>query len=186
MKNKKYLKFVLIIVLIGFVFGFVYYHFLESDTKISIANALAEYKTFNYNFIVKELIIMSLLLVLSFFVIGLPLSIFYLFYESLTIGFLINIFFVSFKLSGFIYILLYIILNKFITFILMIIFIQKTINIARFIVGIFIYKKDEAIKDKIIFNFRNSLYIIVFVLIFNIILYFLSPLIFKNLSFLLK
>jgi len=185
-KNKKYLNFVLVIVLIGLAFGFIYYQFLSENIKESITSTLNDYNSFRYNFIIKDLIIMSLLLVSSFFVIGIPLSIFYLFYESLSIGFLINIFFVSFGIKGLIYSLLYILLNKLITFLLSIIFIYKVINIGRFIIGVFIYKKDEFIKDKIILNFKNSLYIIVFVLIINIILYFISPLIFENLSFLLK
>jgi len=185
-QNKKYIRFILSIVLVGILLGFIYYHFLNAETKINISNTLIEYDNFRYNFIIKDLIIMSLILVLSFFVIGVPLSIFFLIYESLSIGFLINIFFVTFGLKGFIYILIYIFFNKLITFILMIIFIQKAINIGRYIIGMFIYKKDEVFKDKIMLNFKNSLYIIVFVLIINIFLYFISPFIFENIALLLK
>ena len=176
----------MIVASIGLLSGFLYYYLLDSDTKINIINTLMEVNNFRYNFILKDLIIMSLLLVLSFFTVGIPLSIFYIFYECLSIGFLINIFFVSFGIKGFIFILLYILVNKILTFILKIIFIQKTINIGRFIIGIFIYKSDEAIKDKIIINFKNSLYIIVFVLVINIILYFVSSFVFSNLEILLK
>ena len=185
-KNKKYLMFIFIVVLIGIVCGFIYYHFLNTEIQIQIADTLKNYNNFRYNFIVKYLVIMSLLLVLSFFIIGVPLSILFLFYESLSIGFLINIFLASFGISGLIYSSLFILINKLISFILIICFIQKTINIGRFIIGMFIYKKDEVIFDKLIFNFKNSLYIILFVLLTNIILYFLSPFIFEYFSFLLK
>lgn len=185
-KNKKYLKFVLMVVIIGLLFGFVYYHFLSSDTKLNINNTLIDFSNFRVNNILKDLIIMSLILVLSFFIVGIPLSIFYLFYESLSIGFLLNIFFASFGIKGIIYSIIYIFINKLLTFILMIIFIQKTINIGRYIIGIFIYKKDEEVRNKLILNFKNSLYIIVIVLIINIILYFISPIIFKSLSFLIN
>ena len=185
-KNKKYLMFIFIVVLIGIVCGFIYYHFLNTETQIQIADTLKNYNNFRYNFIVKYLVIMSLLLVLSFFIIGVPLSILFLFYESLSIGFLINIFLVSFGISGLIYSSLFILINKLISFILIICFIQKTINIGRFIIGMFIYKKDEVIFDKLIFNFKNSLYIILFVLLTNIILYFLSSFIFEYFFFFLK
>lgn len=185
-KNKKYLKFVLVIALIGLLFGFFYYHFLSSEVQESIANTLDNYNNFQYNFILKNLIIMSLILVLSFLIIGIPLSVFYLFYESVSIGFLLSIFVASFGLKGLIYALLYILINKILTYILILLFIQKIINIGRLIIGIFVYKRDTLIKDKIIVNFKNSLYIIVFVLIINIILYFISPIIFNYLSFLLN
>lgn len=184
--NKKYLMFIFIVILIGILCGFIYYHFLSTETQIQIADTLNNYSNFRYNFIIKYLVIMSLILVLSFFVVGIPLSIVFLFYESLSIGFLINIFFVSFGISGLIYSFLFIIINKLISFVLIICFIQKIINIGRLVIGIFIYKKDAVIFDKLIVNFKNSLYIILFVLILNIILYFISPYIFLYLSFLLK
>lgn len=185
-KNKKHVKFVLIIVIIGVVSGLFYYHFLSNETKLNIASTLSAYENFRYNSIIKDLVIMSLILVLSFFVLGVPLSIYYLFYESLSIGFLINIFLVSFGIKGLAYIILYILINKLTTFILMTIFIQKSVNISRYIIGLFIYKNDSSVKDKLFLNFKNSLYIIIFVLIMNVILYFISPYIFNNLKFLIK
>ena len=183
--NKKYLKYVLILILVGIIFGFLYYHFLNFSVKDNINNTLLEYNNFKYNSILKDLIIASLLLVSSFFIIGIPLSIFYLFYEGLSIGFLINIFWVSFGIKGLIYSSIYLIFNKLLTIMLMIFFVQKQINIGRFVIGIFLYKNENA-KDKIIINFKNSLYIIVIILVINIVLYFITPYIFKGLSFLLK
>lgn len=185
-KNRKYLMFIFILILIGLLCGFIYYHFLSVETQNQIANTIKNYSNFRYNFIIKDLIIMSLILVLSFFIVGVPLSILFLFYESLSIGFLINTFFVSFGISGLLYSFAFIIINKLITLILIIFFIQKVINIGRLIIGVFIYKKDEIIFDKLTVNFKNSLYIILFVLIINIILYFASPYVFQYLSFLLK
>lgn len=185
-RNKKYFMFILVIVLLGFLVGIFYYHFLNNDMQNKIINTVNSISYLSNNNILKDLIVMSSLLILSFLIIGLPLSIFYIFYESLSIGFMINTFFISFKVKGLIYILLYILINKLIPFILIIIFIRKIINISRLVIGYFIYKKDAVIKEKLIINFQNSLYIIVFVFIINIILYFISPIIFKGMSFLLK
>lgn len=184
--NKKYLTFVVTIIGIGLLFGVIYYHFLESSVQENIILTLSNFTNFEYNAILKDLIIMSLTLVLSFIVIGTPLSIFYLFYESFSIGFLINIFFAAYKLKGLLYIILYLIINKLLTIILIIFFIRKIINISRLIIGLIIYKNDNIIKNKLIINFKNSLYIIIFTLIINSILYFISPYITEYLSFLLK
>jgi len=186
LKNKKYLIFAVLIVAIGLISGLLYYNFLSDEIKNVIVKTLTSYDNFRYNYIVKDLIVMSMILILSFFVIGVPFGIFFLFYETFSIGFLINIFFSSFGFSGFVYILIYLIVNKIITLILIIIYIQKTTNIGRLIIGNLIYKNDKIIKDKLIYNFKSCLYIIIFVLAINIVLYFLSPFIFKYLSFLLN
>ena len=185
-RNKKYLLFVLVIVLIGLTFGILYYYFLNQETQSNIINTISNYNSYQYNFIFKDLIIMSLLLVTSFFIIGLPLSLFYLCYESFAIGFLLNIFFISFGIQGLVYILLFIIFNKLLSLILKIIFLKKTISISRYLIGLIIYKKNESLKKRIIINFKMAVYMIVFSLILNIILYLVSPMIFKSLAFSLK
>jgi len=186
LKHKNYLKFIVIILLLGLLTGIIYYSLLNNEIKDNIAETLLNYNNYRYNGIIKDLIIMSLLLVTSLFVIGIPCSLFYLFYESLSIGFLISIFFASFKFSGLLYILIYILINRVLLLILMIIFVRKVINISRYIIGFFIYRKETQIGNKIILNFEKSIYIIIFVLIINIFLYFFSSSIFSNLAFLLK
>ncbi len=184
-KNKKYLVFMVSIVLIGLIVGIIYYYIQSSNVKNNIINIISTYDSFKYNAIIKDLIIMSLLLISSFFIIGLPLSIFYIFYEGFSIGFLLSLFFASFKIKGVIYLLLFLLINKIIIFILMFFFIQKIINIARYMIGYIIYKKEGLIKEKIIKNFISSLSYIIIVFFLNIFLYFLSSFLFKELAFLL-
>lgn len=185
-RNKKYLKFIFIIASIGLLSGIIYYQFLSTEVQNNVINTIKELEIYNSNYIIKDLIIMSVLLVSSFFVIGLPLSIFFIFYESLSIGFLINLFFASFKIKGLIYILIYLLTNRFINIILLILFVQKIINISKLIISLLINKDNKNEYIKIITNFKNSLYIILFVLIINIIMYFISPLLFNKLTFLIK
>jgi len=185
-RNKKYLLFVLFILVIGIVLGMAYYFFIDEDIKLSIINTLNNNISFNNNFILKNLTIMSILLVLSFFIIGIPLSLFYLLYDSFSVGFLISMFFSIYKIKGLLYLFIYIILCKIPVLILMIIFIKKIIYIGKFIIGKIIYKKYYNYNDRIFMNFKKSLYIILFNLILNIIIYLISPLIFDNITFLLK
>ncbi len=185
-KNKKYLIFALVIVLIGLIVGIIYYNMQSSNIKENIIYTLSSYGSFKYNAILKDLIITSLLLVSSFLIIGLPLSLFYLFYEGLSIGFLISIFLSAFKIKGLIYIVIYLLFNKILTLIIMIFFIKKIIDIARLSIGYIIYKKDSIIKEKIMSSFISSLSYIIILLIINICLYFISIPLFNKLTFLLN
>lgn len=185
-KNKKYLLFVFVVLIIGLITGILFFLVQNSTVKTEIINSLSNTNNYHYNAIMKDLIICSILLVLSFFVIGIPISIFYLFYEGLSLGFMLITFLMTYSFKGLIYMLIYIFLNKLIPLILMIFFIQKLINIGRLVIGFIIYRKDNYIKEKIILNFKNALYILIFILICNVISYFVSPLIFQNLTFLLE
>lgn len=184
-RKKKYLLIVLAFLIIGIIFGIIYYIFLSSEVKLSITNTLIKHKIIE-NSILKDLIIMSSLFVFSFFIIGVPLNIFYLFYETFSIGFFVSVLTHNFGLSGFLYSLLYLIFYKLIILFLLIIYFKKLINISRLLIGIIIYKKDNFLKNKLFINVRNSLYIIIFVLIINILFYFLNPLIFEKFLYLLK
>ena len=186
MKHKNYLLFVVIVIAIGILVGILYYQFLNQSMKDSVITTLKTYQSFNYNNTLKDLIIMSLLLITSFFVIGFPFGIFYLFYEGISLGFLLNIFYVTYKFKGIIYFLLHFLVNKLLILILLIFFIKRIINISRYTIGYLVYRHDNAIKEKIFNNFKKSLYTIMIVLVINIILYFISPVIFNNLKFLLK
>lgn len=184
--HKNYLLFAVIVIGLGSLVGILYYQFLDENSKNNIVLTITNYNNFKFNNVLKDLIIMSLLLVSSFFIIGIPLSIFYLFYESFSLGFLLNTFFATFKIKGIIYFLLYFISNKLIVLLLMIFFIKKIINISRYIIGYLIYRRDSTIKDKIMINFKKCLYSILIIFIINIILFFISPYINSKLAFLLK
>ena len=88
-KNKLFILFILAIVLLGIGFGLLYYFIIDNNVKTDIINTLNNLEIIRFNNIFKNLIIMSLLLITSFFIIGIPLSFFYIFYESFTFGFII-------------------------------------------------------------------------------------------------
>ncbi len=172
-RNKVYIYLVIIIVLISLLVGIIYFNMLNNNIKLDIINTLNNSKL-NYNNIIKDLIIMCIILVTSFFIIGIPLSILYLIYNGLSLGFILSSFYSTYKINGIFYFLYYSFINKLIPFILIIIFIKRCIQISRLLIGYIIYK-DNSVKRRIYYNFKNSLYIILFVLIINIIIYFISP-----------
>lgn len=184
-RYKKFFLFCLIILILGNISGIIYYNFLDVSIKENISITLAQQSFFNYNFILKHLIIMSVILVLSFLLIGLPIGFCYLLYEGFSLGFLVSIFFASFKFSGILYFIIYLLLNKLVVLILYILFLKRIFDISRNIIGVIIYKRDSNILNKIYLNFKKCIYFILFVLVLNIALYFLNPVIFKFFSFLL-
>ena len=179
-RNKKYLILIMIVIAIGFFFGVIYYYFLDNEIKISIENSISNYNNFHYNFIIKDLLLMSLLLVTSFFIIGFPLSIMYILYESFALGFLFNIFVSSFGINGLIFILLFIFTNKLLSLVIKIIFIKKNLNISRYTIGLLFFKKDELINKKIFINYKQALFLIIACLVLNLVLYFISPMFFSS------
>ncbi len=184
-RNKSYILFISIILITGIILGYIYYNTLDNDIKLNIINTLKNTKEYNFNYIIKDLFIMSLILVLSFFIIGIPLGIFSILYGAFSIGFILNAFIITYNINGVLYILLYLIITKIITLLLKILFLKKIINIGRFIIGKLIYKKEYYLKDRIIINFKKALYIILFTLINNIIVLLISPLIFSKIALLL-
>ena len=167
-RHKKYILFIVFILIISILCGYFYYSFLDNSLKLNIINSVNNIKINN---ILKDLIIMSTILISSIFLLGTILGIIYIFYEGFTIGFVSHIFFTIYKLKGIIYILKYIILGRLLVLLLIIIFVYKIINISRYIIGYIIYK-DSNIKNRILINFKNNICIIVFVLIINIIIFF--------------
>ncbi len=184
--HKKYLSFACIIIVLGLVLGFIYYYCLDANVEANLIYTLKNSPSFTYNAIIKDLIMMSLILISATFIIGLPLAIFYLFYESLSVSFLICLFFNAFKIKGLFYILIYIIFNKLIPIIIIVFFMYKIMNISRLVVGLIIYKKDPHILNKLIIYFKNSLSLIVIMTFINIFLYFASSFIFGKLAFLIS
>lgn len=183
--NKTYLKIILIIFIVGFITSIIYYNLLSTNTRNSITNTLLNY-TYQNQFLFKNLIIASSLLISVFFIIGIPLSFFYLFYESFASTFILIIMTITFGINGLLYSIIYIILTRLLIMFLFIIFIRKIINVGRLVIGLIIYKKEKSIKDKLIFNLKNSIYIIIFILTIDILNYFINPIIFSKLEFLLN
>ena len=169
--HKKYLLFIFVISVVSLLVGYFCYNLLDENIQITIINSIKE-GTINTNFIFKDLLIMSTILILSFIIVGIPLCIAYYSYNLFSIGFFIKVFLIAYKSKGVIYILIYLILNRLITLLLIIIFMYKIINIGRYYINYYVYKNSN-VKDTIIIIFKKCIYIIIFVLIVNIILYFL-------------
>ena len=106
-KNKTIIIFLLCIFIIGTIFG-AFYYIKQSDViKSGIKEGLTTYKVTigktNINLFVEHIFLLSAIFLLSYTMIGNVISIFYLFYEGIILGFSTAIFIANYKFSGLIF-----------------------------------------------------------------------------------
>lgn len=184
--NKQFITFLLVLFIVSFALSIIYFSFLTDEVKESIQISLKSNSIYNYNKIINDLIIMSVLLITSFFIIGSPLSIIYLVYDFFSVGFLLMIHNYTYGISGIAFILIYIFLNKFIFYVLYSIFIKRLIKISILVFKKIAIKQEFTNNNRLVSNFTSSLYLILIVLIYNVLLYILNPLVLNKLAYLIK
>lgn len=184
--SQKFLLFALITIGIGFILGIFYYLFLNGSIKADIAYTLSNINNFKYNMILKDMIIMAVLLITSFFLVGFPLSFLVFLYEGFSLGFVLTAWIANYFLKGLIFSLVYILIYRGISLFLIIVFAKKVFNIAKSIFKNFFKKDSSHLKASVVANFCNAEYIIVLTFLINIGLYFFSKPIFNFLSVLIK
>lgn len=164
------IKFLIGLLIVSIVFGSIYYLLQSSDIKSIIVNSLENIGDYSPKFnIVFHLTILSLILILTISIIGIPLIIFYLFYEGFSLGFLftgiINYLGLKGLLNGFIFIFF----NKFIYIACLIYLLYLSINY-------FFQIKHRLSKDIIMSKYLKRFIIVFIIIVINdIIIYFLTP-----------
>ncbi len=180
--NKRLVLFLTSLFFIGFTAGILFYYFQNEGMKevLKTSISLKDLSNSKINNIIPHLIILSSLIILSVFIIGVPLSLFYLFYESFSLGFTMITLTTSLKTTGIIFFLKYIIIFKLFTIILLIIYNTYIIKILKNIISLTIYK-EQIYKRKLILNIKKISIYFIFTIILDIIIYFISPVILKYL-----
>lgn len=190
LKNKTIIIFLLSIFLIGVIFGVIYYTQQNNTIKEGIKEGLKIYKNNieikKINLFLEHIFLLSSIFLLSYTIIGNVLSIFYLFYEGIILGFSTSVFIANFKISGLLFNLISFILIKLI-FIITVIFISIiALKITKKILYTIISKKGESFYELIRYNILKLLIIICIVVISDSFIFFLGNKILSLLIFLLK
>ena len=114
--NKKIFIFISTILTIGIISGILFLVFLNEASQeivfLNINDYLQNINTYTFNNIFMDIIILSCLIILSLFIIGVPLTIFFIFFNGFSIGFVIASLSIIFGFKGFIYSIIYTIINK--------------------------------------------------------------------------
>ena len=122
---------------VGTYFGISNKDFLQN----TLANYATNLNTQSIHFTIPHFTVLSLLFTFSFFIIGIPAAIAYLFYEGMTIGFCTSLFISNFQFQGFLYITLFIIITRGLFLILYCFYFQKILLISKYILSWIFYKK---------------------------------------------
>jgi len=115
-RNSKVFKFALTFIIISLLTGIVLYLNLNKETKDLIMNSLLtlndNLKDVRQNNVIYHLFIMSSFVLLSLTLFLYPLTLFYIFYEILSFGFVLAYYGCVFNIGGIIYELIYFLINK--------------------------------------------------------------------------
>ncbi len=184
LKTKKHLiLFISILALAGAIVGLYLgvsnIEFLKEDVLYYVSHI----KDQSYNYILFHFFAVVISIVTSFFAIGIPLLCTLLFYEGMTVGFLIGIFSVTYGISGTLFALLFLIVTKFVYFVILIFLFSKCLKIARKMIGKYIYKTDPSIYVSHLL--KGCICLCIILVCFDLFLFFFGNAIISFLSFLL-
>lgn len=171
-RHKSLLLFIFILFLFGFITGILFYFKQEASVKETITlsltnlfqNNIFTIKNIFYHFVVLIVICSTL-----FCFVGFPLLVIYIFFEGITIGFILPIFFALFKINAIGYFLLYFVLVKFLfVFLLFLLFVKAFHYLKKYV---------YCLKRKSYDFIKNMKYIVVLIfmiLINDLFVYFVS------------
>ena len=186
--SKKLYLFMSIVLIIGIITGVVFVIMLDEATKeilfLNINNFLQSLGTNNISILVQHLVILSTLLILSIFLIGGPLVIFFMFYNGFTIGFIISSITCIFGIKGMLFGVLYVIMSKLVFIVLLIIFSVNLFKIVKCVIDYLVYKKRN--KESLVMFMKRSIVFIGIIMISDVILYFGGAKLINIFNFLIK
>lgn len=181
-KHKNLWLFLAIILTFGIGIG-VYFGITSKDL---LKNTLTNYTMTEplTHFSINHFVVLSILLITSFLLIGIPLAISYVFYEGMSIGFCFTLFISTFHFKGFLYILIFMIITKTIFFLLFCYFFLKILNISKSIISWIIYKNNK--KDTIAHLMIGCLFLLLILFCYDLLIDYLGIKLIHALGFLLR
>lgn len=186
--SKKMYVFMLVILIIGIITGIVFVIMLDEATKeilfLNINEFLQNFSNTNINGGLTHLVILSSLLILSIFLVGGPLLIFYMFYNGFSIGFVVSSITYIFGIKGMLYGSIYILISRLVYIIVLIIFNVNLFKIIKCNIDSLVYKKSN--KESLSVFYKRSIVFIGIILINDVMLYFGGGKLVNLFNFLIK
>ena len=186
--NKFLIKFLISLLVIGLLIGIYIYIKQPSLVKASIINELKlldnTLKNTKQNNFLYHILILSVFTFLSILVIGVPVILFYLFYEGVSIGFLLASFINYKKVSGLLYGSIFIIFNKILLYASLIYILIASINYSKKVI-LSLKRKDYKIYEYLFSHLIKMVFILLVIIIYDIFIYFLGNKILSYFIFLL-
>lgn len=182
-KHKNIFFFLSIIIFIGIISGFIYFYKVNDSIIINLKTNLTNL-SFESN-IIFHIIFLAIILFFSLLIIGPFIGIFFAFYEALSIGFVFGVYYSTMGLSGLMYSVMYILLYKTVYLLLLTKILVASFAVSRNIVGYFLFKKENSLKDSAISNFLVIIKYSIIILLYDLFLIFFGNNIISIFNFLI-
>ncbi len=172
--HKKYLLFLSIVFLVGLVGGGLFVFFLKEDSKEMVLENINAWvgSDLRISLFLPHIFALSVLFVLSFFIIGLPIYIFFMFYNGFSVGFTVASIGSIFQIKGIIYGIIYVLISRGIFLVLLLIFIFFLVRIGEKVFLIMTHKSNKNEGQLILGLVKKSLIVLLLILINDTFLYF--------------
>ena len=184
LQARKYLLLFLgIILLIGFGIGMFLGITNIEALRYSVMSYASNMGGASFNYLYFHFFIVVISVLLSFCLIGVPLLCAIIFYEGMSIGFLIGIFGLTYGLKGLLFSVLLLLVTKFVYLFLLIFLFSKCLQIARRMIGRFLYKSKN--NELMVHLAKGVLVIVLGIIFYDTLLLLCGSKILKTFSFLL-
>ena len=195
--NKKTLRFLIGISIIGFLFGCIFILIISKTDKTLVKDYVESFiknlntNKFDYLDIFKNTMINNILFIvviwlLGMSVIGIPINIFYYFLKCFVLGFTCISFVLTYKLKGSIFSLIYVIPHNLINITLFTILVYYSLYFSLLLIYSIIKKKNINFKSFISKYTKILIFSIIGIIITGLYEAFILPNIMKSLLFLIK
>ena len=189
LRHKYLLIFLVVLFVIGLLSGVILYLKQSEDLKNILVNNLTDIKfqliNNHISNIIPHLIIITIIVALSFTIIGYLFGLFYLFYIATSISFSVTYLTINHGLNGLIFGFLYNLIFKSIYILAIIFILLKTSFISKNIFNMIFIKNNNTIKLNIKKYIIQIILIIFIIFINDILLYFISSFTLKILTIML-
>lgn len=132
--SKQILLFLIMILIFGIFTGFLFYSFQNDTTKTTILSNLTNLfskNVFSINDIFIHLLVYLIILILAFIFLAIPVLTIYIFFEGISIGFVLSIFLNLYKFKSLIYFFGYTVIIKLLFILLLFILFIKLITFTK-------------------------------------------------------
>ena len=168
------IKFIISFALIALIIGFVLFNNESNVIKDGVLNSIKDLDiniiNSRENVFLIHLGLVSIFIVLSIIVIGMPIFLIYYFYEFVSIGYLLSVFFSYKKFNGLLFGVVFTCINKMLFLVILSYFLINMINYTRKYINSIKLNKN----DLIINYLYKCFFVILLVIINDLFLYFLG------------
>ena len=172
--NISSIRFISSFILIALIIGFILFNNENINVKESVINSIKEIDinivNTRENVFLYHLGLVSIFIVLSIILIGLPLYLIYYFYEFVSIGYLLSVLFSYKKINGLLFGVIFTFINKILFLVILSYFLINMINYTKRYIKSFKMNKNDLIMNYL----YKCFFVILLVIINDIFLYFLG------------